>query len=112
MDGKNYFSPWSKTFTSPTLPTGTTLTKLGSGKKAFSASWKKQAVTGYQIRFATNQKFSKAKTVTVKSAKTLKTTVSKLGAKKTYYVRVRTYKTIAKVNYFSAWSKTYKVKTK
>ena len=112
-DGKNYYSPWSKTFVSPTLPAGTTLTKLGSVKKGFSASWKKQVVTGYQIQYATNEKFTKAKTVTVKSAKTLKTTVSKLGAKKTYYVRIRTYKTIAKVNYFSAWSnKPYKVKTK
>ena len=111
-DGKNYYSPWSSTLNSPTLPNGTVITKLTAGSKAFTAQWKKAGYTGYQIQYATNSKFSKAKTVTVKNAKTLKATVKKLSAKKVYYVRIRTYKTIAKVNYFSAWSKVVKVKTK
>ena len=111
-DGKNYFSPWSTTLNSPTLPSGTTLTKLTGAKKAFTAQWKKGACTGYQVQYSVKSNFSGAKTVTIKNAKTLKTTVKKLNAKKVYYVRIRTYKTISKVNYFSAWSKTVKVKTK
>ena len=112
-DGKNYFSPWSATLNSPTLPTCTTLTKLSPSSKAFTAQWKvNKTVTGYQIQYSTNSKFTGAKTVTVKSNKTLKTTVKKLSAKKVYYVRIRTYKTISKVNYFSTWSKAVKVKTK
>ena len=111
-DGKNYYSPWSSTLNSPTLPTGTAITKLSPASKAFTAQWKKAGFTGYQIQYATNAKFSKAKTVTVKNAKTLKATVKKLSAKKVYYVRIRTYKTISKANYFSTWSKAYKVKTK
>lgn len=112
-DGKNYYSPWSKTLGSPTLPSGTTLTKLSSAKKAFNAQWKKNAaVNGYQIQYGLKSNFSGSKTLTVKNAKTLKATVKKLSAKKTYYVRIRTYKTISKVNYFSSWSKAYKVKTK
>ena len=111
--GKNYFSPWSATLTSPTLPTGTTLTKVAGGSKSFSAQWKQnKAVNGYQVQYSLKSNFSGAKTVTVKSNKTLKTTVKKLSAKKVYYVRIRTYKTIAKVNYFSTWSKAVKVKTK
>ena len=112
-NGKNYYSPWSSTLTSPTLPTGTTLTKLTPAKKAFTAQWKKNAtVTGYQVQYSLKSNFSGAKTITVKSPKTLKAVAKKLNAGKYYYVRIRTYKTISKVNYFSAWSKTYKVKTK
>ena len=112
-DGKNYYSPWSATLNSPTSPAGTSISKVSGAKKAFTAQWKKQSnATGYQIQYSTNAKFSKAKVVTIKSNKTLKYTLNKLSAKKTYYVRIRTYKTISKVNYFSTWSKTYKVKTK
>ena len=112
-DGKNYYSPWSSTLTSPTLPTGTSLIKLTPAKKAFTAQWKKNAtVTGYQVQYSLKSNFSGAKTITVKSPKTLKAVAKKLNAGKYYYVRIRTYKTISKVNYFSAWSKTYKVKTK
>ena len=111
-DGLNYFSSWSATLNSPTLPNGTALTKLTAGSKAFTAQWKKQTVTGYQVQYGTKANFAGAKLVTVKKVGTLKTTVKKLSAKKVYYVRIRTYKTINKANYFSTWSKTYKVKTK
>ena len=40
VDGKRYYSPWSSALTSPTLPTGTSLTKLTPTKKAFTAQWK------------------------------------------------------------------------
>ena len=112
-DGKNYFSPWSSRLTSPTLPTGTALTKLTPAKKAFNAQWKKNAtVNGYQVQYSLKANFAGAKTITVKNPKLLKATAAKLYAGKYYYVRIRTYKNIAKANYFSAWSKTYKVKTK
>ena len=112
-DGKWAYGAWTKAFTSPTLPSGSSVSKVSGASKAFSAQWKQnKAVSGYQLQYATNAKFSKAKTVTVKSNKTLKATVKKLSAKKVYYVRIRTYKTISKVNYFSAWSKAVKVKTK
>lgn len=111
--GKSYFSPWSTTLNSPTLPTGTTVTKLTPAKKAFTAQWKKNAtVNGYQIQYSLKSNFSGAKTITVKSPKTLKAVAKKLYVGKYYYVRIRTYKTISNVNYYSAWSKTYKVKTK
>ena len=109
----NKYSPWSTTLNSPTLPAGTSFTKVPAGSRSFAAQWKKQAnATGYQIEYSTKSNFSGSKKVTVKSNKTLKTTVKKLSAKKVYYVRIRTYKTIGKVNYFSTWSKAVKVKTK
>ena len=95
-------------------PKGTSLKKVTAGKKAFTATWTKQAkqTTGYQIQYSTSSKFKNAKTVTVKKNTTVKTKVKKLNAKKKYYVRIRTYKTVNGKKYYSSWSKSKTVKTK
>ena len=111
-DGKNYFSPWAA-ITSPTLPAGTSISKLTPAKKAFTAQWTKNAgVTGYQIQYGVKANFAGAKALTVKNKNTVKASMKSLSTQKVYYVRIRTYKAIGGVNYFSTWSKTYKVKTK
>jgi len=94
-------------------PVKTSITKLTAAKKALTVSISKKStqVTGYEIQYATNKKFTKAKTATVKSYKTTKTTLKKLTAKKTYYVRVRTYKTVGGKKYYSGWSTVKKIKT-
>ena len=90
-----------------------TVSKLTAGKKQFTATWKKApTVDGYQIQYATNKKFTKAKSVTVKKAATTKTTVKKLKAKQKYFVRVRAYKTINGKKVYSNWSKAKTVTTK
>ena len=74
------------------------------GKK-LKAYWKKNTkVTGYQVQYSTSSKFKSAKTVTVKGYKSTSKTITKLTKNKKYYVRVRTYKTVSKVNYYSGWS--------
>jgi len=95
-------------------PPKTSVSKLTAAKKALTVSISKKTkqVTGYEIQYATNKKFSKAKTTTVKSYKTTKVTLKKLSAKKTYYVRVRTYKTVGKTKYYSGWSTVKYKKTK
>ena len=45
-------------------------------------------------------------------AKTVKKVIKSLKAKKYYYVRVRTYKTVGGKKYYSSWSKSKKIKTK
>ena len=81
---------------------------------AFTVRWKKQSVqtTGYQIQYAANSSFRNAKIVTIPSAKTISRTISRLGKKKKYFVRIRTYKIVGKTKYYSAWSKEKSVKTK
>ena len=109
----NYNGSVKKTF--KINPKGTSLKSLSAKKKGFTAKWSKQATqtTGYQIQYATNSKFTKnKKTVTVKGTKTTSKTVSKLSAKKKYYVRVRTYKTVNGKKYYSGWSKVKTVTTK
>ena len=85
-----------------------------AAKKAVSVEWKKvSGVSGYEIQVATDKKFKKnKKTVTIKKQKTTKTTVKKLKAKKKYYIRVRTYKTVNGKKVYSSWSKVKSVKTK
>ena len=94
-------------------PKSTILRKLIKGKKQFSVVWKKQTtqMSGYQIQYATKKKFKSSKKVTSKKSTTRKT-IKKLKSKKTYYVRVRTYKKLYDTNYYSKWSNTMKIKTK
>lgn len=92
-----------------------TIKKLTKAKKSFKLSWKKvSGITGYEIQYSTSKKFTKktTKTATVKGAKKTSATVKKLKAKKTYYVRIRTYKTIKGKKVYSSWSAVKSVKTK
>lgn len=108
----------SKTLYFTIKPKSTSVSKLTAKKKGFTVKWKKQSAqtTGYQIQYSTSSKFSSAKTVTIGKNTTTSKTVSKLKAKKKYYVRVRTYKTV-KINgkntkIYSSWSKSKTVTTK
>lgn len=99
-------------------PKGVSISKATAAKKAFTVKWKKPSstyrkqMTGYQVRYSTSSKMSKAKTVTVKSTTSTSKKIRKLKAKKIYYVQLRTYKKIGSKTYYSGWSKTKKVKTK
>ena len=70
-------------------------------------------VSGYQVQYATNAKFSGSKYWNSTSPTT---TIKKLGGKggaaQKYYVRVRTYKTYKHKNYYSNWSGSKSVSTK
>ncbi|MCD8013751.1 MAG: CAP domain-containing protein [Lachnospiraceae bacterium] len=109
----------SSTDTSTTVTSSTIAgTKLSSVKNTASrkitVKWKKKSgVTGYQIQYSTSKTFKKGnKTVKVSGAKKTKKVISKLKKGKTYYVRVRTYKKVNGVTYYSAWSTKKKVSIK
>ena len=108
----------SKSMTYNINPKGTSVSKVTAAKKGFKVTWKKQATqtTGYQVQYSTSSKFKSAKTVTISKNKTTSKSVSKLTAKKKYYVRVRTYKTVKvngkNVKLYSGWSKAKSVTTK
>ena len=109
----------SKSMTYNINPKGTGVSKVTAAKKGFKVTWKKQATqtTGYEVQYSTASNFKKGnKTVTVSKNKTTSKSVSKLSAKKKYYVRVRTYKTVKiggkSVKLYSGWSKAKSVTTK
>lgn len=113
----DYTGKYKKTF--QIVPKGTAISSVKAKKKAFSVSWKKQTkqTSGYQIQYAVDAKFKKSVvTKNVNNTKKVKLDASKLKAKKKYYIRVRTYKTV-KVNgkskkIYSGWSKVKTVTTK
>lgn len=101
-------------------PKATSLSSVKARKKGFTVKWKKQnkQTTGYEIQYSTSSKFAKksTKTTIIKNNKATMKTISKQKAKKKYYIRIRTYKTV-KVNgksmkLSSKWSKIRSVKTK
>lgn len=113
---KGFYSGTMKA-TLKVVPKNTSIKKLSKAKKAFTVKWKKQRTqtTGYQIRYSTNKSMKKAKTITVKGNKKTSKKIKKLKAKKTYYVQVRTYKTVKGKKYALPWyagTAVKKVKTK
>lgn len=95
-------------------PKGTSLKKVDATLQGFKVTWNKQSTqtSGYQIQYSTSKDFKKSKIVTVNNNKTVSKQFNKMGNKKTYYVRVRTYKVVNKKAYYPGWSKAVKVKTK
>ena len=81
-------------------------------KKKLKVSWGKiNKASGYQVQVAKNKKFSKKKIVFDNFTKKKRLTIkgNKITSKKTYYVRVRAYKTIKGTKYYGNWSKVAKV---
>lgn len=126
--GNNTVEPTNRTETTLGTPSGTTETtatvknpakviaksiKNLNGKKV-KLTWKKlSGVSGYEITYATNKKFTKnKKTVKVKKAAATSTIIKKLKKKKTYYFKIRAYKTTNGQKKYGAWSKVKKVKIK
>ena len=101
------------------IPRGTVISKLAAQSKGFTVTIKKPTgtylkhTTGYEVMYALNSGFTSGKkTVVIAKNSTVTYKVTKLTAKKKYYVRVRTYRTISGKKYYSPWSPAKAVTTK
>ena len=75
--------------------------------------WGKNAkATGYQIQYALKSNFRGVKTATITKNSIVTKTIGSLTKGKTYYIRLRSYKTVDKKKYYSTWSATRKVTIK
>lgn len=75
--------------------------------------WKKvSGAEGYQIQYAVKSNFKGRKIITVKGNKTAAKTIKKLKSKKTYFVRIRAYKTIDGKKVYTNYSAKKQVKVK
>lgn len=110
--GTGKYSRINKTLTFKILPPKTLLTGLKKANRSFTASWKKNIqATGYQIQYAADSRFIKErKTVTVGKQSAIRYKISGLKNKKTYYVRIRSYKRVGKKVLYSSWSTVKKIR--
>ncbi len=94
----------------------TSIKKLKKGKKYLKIFWEKvDTADGYEIQYSLSKKFPKGKKTQkkkIKKANVVAFTAKKLKSKKTYYVRVRTYKKVDGKLKYSKWSKVKKSKVK
>lgn len=107
--GKNTTSS-TETVQKPGKVTGVKV--YNSWGKKLRVSWNsKQKISGYQIQYARNKKFTKSKKrVNVSKSSTFR--IIKGLKKKTYYVRMRAYAASGNSRLYGAWSKAVKVKVK
>ena len=84
--------------------------KPASGK--ITATWEASKVfTGYQLKYATNEAFTKdVKTVKIADPSTVSMVLKSLKNGTTYYVAVRSYHEFAGMTYFGQWSNVIRVK--
>ena len=85
-----------------------------SAASKMTVKWGKNAkATGYQIQYSTDKTFKTGnKAVTVAGASAVSKVIGSLTKSKTYYVRIRTYKTVGSAKYWSVWSTAKGVKIK
>ncbi len=98
------------------VPEKTSLKKVTSPKKQqLRVKYKKTAgVTGYIVKYSTSKKFARSAshTVKVRGDRVTSKLIGKLRSGATYYVKVRTYKTVSGTKYYSGFSKVRKIKVK
>ncbi|MBQ6636228.1 MAG: hypothetical protein IJH81_07670 [Lachnospiraceae bacterium] len=83
-----------------------------SAASKMTVKWgKNSTASGYSIQYSLSSSFASGnKTVTAAGASTVSKVIASLTKGKTYYVRIRTYKTVDNVKYWSAWSASKSVK--
>ena len=82
-------------------------------KKEIIVTWSQNTnVSGFQIQYAQNKKFTKKKKSKMVGKNTSQKTITKLEKGKTYYVRVRAYKKSLGEKIYGGWSEIKKVKIK
>ncbi len=85
-----------------------------AGRRKLKVRWKKDAhATGYEVQYSTDRKFRKGvKGASVKKKGIFAKTLARLKKGKTYYVRVRAYKSVKfgskKIRLYGSWSSTAK----
>lgn len=83
-------------------------------KKRLNVTWKRDSsVTGYQVMIATNKSFrANKKSKVISKNKTTSCTFKNLKSKKTYYVKVRSYKSVKGGAVYGPYSSVKKIKVK
>ena len=89
------------------------VTSVKAGKKKMDLKWSyyNKEADGCQIQYSQDKNLKK-NVKTIKTKKITSKKITKLKAKKKYYVRMRTYKKVKGKTYVSSWTKVKAVKIK
>lgn len=114
VDNKKYYGKW-KTVTAVTKPTKVSIkAPTTNSKHQIIAKWnKQQRVSGYQVQYCKNKNCTNViakKTVSGQSKTSY--TGKNFTKNRTYYVRVRAYKTVNNKKYYGSWSAVKSIKCK
>lgn len=119
VNNKKQFSAWSSAKPVATRhrneAADTTITSLSGRPGGYYLAWKQVAnATGYQIQHSTSSKFPSGgtKTTTVNGSTVTAKQIAGCMSNRTYYVRIRTYRTVSGQNYYSAWSNIKSIATR
>ena len=112
VNGKKVYSSYSSIVSAkPTLKTPSV--KLTSGSRKATVKWGKVAgASGYEVYRATSKSGKYSKVKTVGSGSTTSYTNSSLTKNKTYYYKVRAYRTVKGKKVYSSYSTVKSVKVK
>lgn len=104
--GIKVYGSYSKTLKTGTATKAPTIKSVKKGNNQAVISWKKVSnASGYEIYMSNKKSSGYTKIATVKKASTVKYTKKKLQKGKTYYFKVRTYRTVGGKKIYSSYSK-------
>ncbi len=113
IDGKRYYSSYSKQIKTATKPSTPKITALTTKSKKATLKWKKiSGVDGYEIYMSTSKKGKYSRVRTVTKSGTVKYTKSSLKKNKRYYFKIRSYKTVDGKKVYSSYSTVKSIKVK
>ena len=115
VSGTKYYGAYSAVLKTSTLPATPKISSVSSSKaKNLTVKWGKvTSATGYEIQYSTDKTFKKSVTTkAISKNATVSATYSGLAAGKTYYVRIRTCKTINGAKVYSPYTAAKSVKIK
>lgn len=113
VSGKKVYGAYSSTVSATPKLSAVTKFKALSGKKKATLSWKKvSGASGYVIYRSTKSKSGFKALKTIKSSKTVKYTNTGLKKGKTYYYKMRAYRTVKGKKVYSAYTTVKKAKVK
>lgn len=103
----------SRQMTFRIVPPAPAISRLKATSGKVTVRWKKvTGVTGYQVIYSLKSSFASSVKKIVKGASKTSLAVKRLKAGRTYYFRMRAYRTVNGKSYWSAWSKAKAVKAK
>ncbi|MGN1418722.1 MAG: hypothetical protein ACI4W6_05285, partial [Acutalibacteraceae bacterium] len=100
----NYYGSYSSIVSAKAVPTAPSVKAASNGYNKIKISWNKQSgVTGYAVYRSTSKTGTYSKVATVKGASSV-SFVDTVSSGKTYYYKVRAYKTVSSTNYYGSYS--------